>query len=457
VADHSAAPALAPTSPAAIDMAAAQPAVEDIGMQSPASEAQAQEDVLQPNLSPAAGKTSIEFVRARPPKNLPPRRGFDTTPAAQNPPAAAGRRAGAPATALPPADDLFQPKDTDRSPQAWRARLAQAALQEAQAAQPGQPTPAATSMPTPAPQAVAGASAAASVPTPAPAASPPDRPIASGQPPAPLPEATRRFLQPLVGIDPASTRIHRDAAADQVAAAYAADAVTAGDDIALAAGKNVEAPETIGVLAHELTHVARQRTPRFVPPIIRNAPGRSPVAANSEESIAQQAEARVIQAVHEAGSPDPPTAPRAQATPPPSAQAPAPAAEQPPDRTRPWGNLPAPWEPLPAWMTTPSALAAPAPPFVPAASSVPASPPAPAAPAPAAISAPAVVGAAPQPAAPAVQRAAQSRTLEQPTAPEPSPAPPPAAEQVAPDLDALARQVYAVLKRRLATERRREG
>jgi hypothetical protein len=46
------------------------------------------------------------------------------------------------------------------------------------------------------------------------------------------------------------------------------------------------------------------------------------------------------------------------------------------------------------------------------------------------------------------------RAVEEPAA---TPAGAPAPEPAAPDLDALARQVYDVLKRRLAAERRREG
>jgi hypothetical protein len=55
-----------------------------------------------------------------------------------------------------------------------------------------------------------------------------------------------------------------------------------------------------------------------------------------------------------------------------------------------------------------------------------------------------------------VLRAAADREVEE-TAPAASPAPAQGPESPAPDLDALARQVYDVLKRRLAAERRREG
>jgi hypothetical protein len=120
---------------------------------------------------------------------------------------------------------------------------------------------------------------------------------------------------------------------------------------------------------------------------------------------------------------------------------PQPAAHNPPPiaRSDDWGGLPAPWEPLPQWFDAPkpaemsaSAISAPtrsAPPAQPAVPHHRAS------------------------SAPPVQLAETGRLLDAPPAlstPAQAPAQPPA-----PDLDALARQVYAVLKQRLAAERRR--
>jgi hypothetical protein len=55
-----------------------------------------------------------------------------------------------------------------------------------------------------------------------------------------------------------------------------------------------------------------------------------------------------------------------------------------------------------------------------------------------------------------VQRAEQGRTLEAPVAAAAPASGPEPDKPVAPDLDLLARQVYAALKRRLDAERRRQ-
>ncbi|HEX9371314.1 MAG TPA: DUF4157 domain-containing protein, partial [Roseiflexaceae bacterium] len=269
--------------------------------------------------------------------------------------------------------------------------------------------------------------------------------------PSPLPEPARRFLQPLVGIDPGGVRVHRGVLADQVASAYAADAVTIGEDVALAAGHEDSAPETLGLLAHELTHVARQRDPRFVPPAIDSARAPDgdtlypvPPTTGDEEALAQRVEVQVAQVarvqVNQSGTPQP-AAVREAIKEMPQHAAPAYAAS--PDHrsltadpapagpaARPWGNLPAPWEPLPVWDSVPEA--------------------------------PAATQVAPRPhvepsaavAAPVVQRAARNRVLDE-AAPLPTVEPAPVEQAPEPDLDALAHQVYAVLKRRLAAERRR--
>src|SRR5207253_6172838 len=128
----------------------------------------------------------------------------------------------------------------------------------------------------------------------------------------PLSQRARRFLQPLVGIDPASVHVHRDAIAEHLADVYQADAITVGDDVAIAAGHPDDTPETLGLLAHEFTHVARQREPRFVPPIARvmnsastsaNMPGNMTPGRLSdpadEEALAQQVERRVTRVAEE--------------------------------------------------------------------------------------------------------------------------------------------------------------
>jgi hypothetical protein len=262
-------------------------------------------------------------------------------------------------------------------------------------------------------------------------------------------EANRRFLRAAVGVDPATVHLSRGQDAGRLTSAYRADAVTIGDDVALAPGRGDETAEGLGLLAHELTHVARRRDPTAIPPIARPSEQRpgfrpaSPGPATDEEALARTVEAQTVRAARMRFAP--PIASgsvgSAAARPvdkPDGAQAASPVEDAPagPDRGR-WGNLPAPWEPLPDWLAPSRSVEAPPLPVVTVA------------PAPPAFTTP------PQPGAPVVHAAETARTL-----PAPQQRETPAQEQApapAPDIDALARQVYAVLKRRLAAERRRSG
>jgi hypothetical protein len=262
-------------------------------------------------------------------------------------------------------------------------------------------------------------------------------------------EANRRFLRAAVGVDPATVHLSRGQDAGRLTSAYRADAVTIGDDVALAPGRGDETAEDLGLLAHELTHVARRRDPTAIPPIARPSERRpgfrpaSPGPAMDEEALARTVEAQTVRAARMRFAPPitPGSAGSAAARPidkPDGAQAASPVEETPvaPDRGR-WGNLPAPWEPLPAWLAPSRSVEAPPLPVVTVA------------PAPPAFTTP------PQPGAPVVHAAETARTL-----PAPQQRETPAQERTqtpAPDIDALARQVYAVLKRRLAAERRRSG
>ncbi|MGC9039393.1 MAG: eCIS core domain-containing protein, partial [Roseiflexus sp.] len=265
-----------------------------------------------------------------------------------------------------------------------------------------------------------------------------------------LSESNRRFLRAAVGVDPATVRVARGPEAARVAAAYRADAVTFGDDVALAPARGDETAEGLGLLAHELTHVARRHDSTAIPPIVRppeQRPGLRPAPpgpSTDEESLARTVEAQMIQAArmrfappvmpaHTGASTAPPVQASEQVHPAPSS-ADVPDA---PERAR-WGNLPAPWEPLPDWLAPPRP-AAEAPPL----------PVVTVAPAPPALTGPQQAG------APIVRTAETARALPavqraETTAPAQEASP-------APDLDELARQVYAVLKRRLAVERRRSG
>jgi hypothetical protein len=239
----------------------------------------------------------------------------------------------------------------------------------------------------------------------------------------PLREQTRRFLRPLLGIDPAQVAVYRGPLAGRLADTYQADALSSGAAVVLGPGHSEESPADLGLLAHELTHVARRTAARFVPPL--QDPGRVPAPHIAlEEGLAEQVQQQVVEQAH--------------------AQAPSAAAPSTPAADDDWGGLPAPWQPLPDWMRRRPIEAR-----APEARGPETAPAAPAAPVPPA--------AAPVPAAapPPVQR--QEHAAPQPPARSAAaaPEPPPPQSQPEPDLDELARQVYAVLKRRLSLENRR--
>lgn len=90
-------------------------------------------------------------------------------------------------------------------------------------------------------------------------------------PPASLGEPARAFLRPLLGVDPASVPLHEGVDAGAAAAARDADALAVGERIlAPPAAASGNTPESLGLLAHEVTHVARRRSPSFVPPLLRD-------------------------------------------------------------------------------------------------------------------------------------------------------------------------------------------
>lgn len=283
----------------------------------------------------------------------------------------------------------------------------------------------------------------------------------------PVSMRARRFLKPFIGADPREIRVHRGPASARFVSAQRADAVTVGDEIFLAAGHAGDEPETLGLLAHELTHVMRSHDPRFIPPVVDGRDSSAmathdtspaahdyavapPASIDEEElallvehQVARQARNSAEQLVH---------TPPVQAGLPVSLETQASPARQAAVRTS-WGGLPAPWEPLPTWLVS---------------APVPLQPPQPsathdgsdtshwgsAASTPMSSNAGMSAGAG-QKATPVVQRAGLERGREH------------AQEQTAqqesllkqrepdPDLDQLARQVYMVLKRRLDVERRR--
>lgn len=342
---------------------------------------------------------------------------------------------------------LFQSPGADRSPAAWMARLtgkrpadATAPPHAIEETPPPPPGVGATEPSTRAhsPQLVAARSGV----------------VGADAGTTPLPETARRFLRPLVGIDPASAPLSRDARATEVTAAYRADAVTDGNVTLLAAGNDDESPETLGLIAHELTHVARRRDPQFIPPIARAADrdgapfagatstAGATVLLEDDEAVARRVERRVVRAARayraaEGGTPRlrADVGDRAGAVDNPgdgfAPEPPRAAHIREPDE---WNGLPAPWEPLPDWMDTPAPVAATE----------------------TTIGGAAMAGLALPPVAPIAQRAGEERPTEGESA-TPSPAPRGPHPPVEADLDALARQVYGILKRRLALERRSAG
>lgn len=290
------------------------------------------------------------------------------------------------------AETLFAPRATDRSPQAWLARLTRQAQQEQRQAH---------------------------------------------RRPEPVSQRARAVLRPLLGIDPGEVPIYRDAQAAQATSDLGADALSVDTHIELAPGTGAETPETLGLLAHELTHTARRQQPRFIPPVAqvhtRAGDGSPAPEMLDEEKLALRVERQVRRAATGQSG--------ASVT----AHGMQRGGDSPGTRGI-WGNLPAPWEPLPAWLTSASAFSGPgaSPPATPLA---PPSPPA---------QAPPVTWQAPAEAD--TRRAGRERSVGDTDeegasvqdAPEHTPTQEP--EQ---DLDDLARQVYNVLKRRLGVEQRR--
>jgi hypothetical protein len=123
----------------------------------------------------------------------------------------------------------------------------------------------------------------------------------------PLSASTRRFLEPIVGVDPASVNVYQ--APHGADATRGADAVTVGDDIVLAAGQAGESPRALGLLAHELTHVALERA----------APSQAPVNAAADAQTS--APTRAIESETEAEGIDQPLARQASGAQPPDMQA----------------------------------------------------------------------------------------------------------------------------------------
>ena len=261
----------------------------------------------------------------------------------------------------------------------------------------------------------------------------------------------RRFVKPLVGVDPADVQFKRGAQAQNVLDTARADALTVGDSVLLtSSATDLSSPETIGLIAHELTHVARSRKPRYVPPVLQESgqddlQAPSPLFTGDDEPLARHVQGTV----REMARGKMPAMQNAVASP---------EIERSEEVRAPWGDLPAPWEPFPSWARWPEATpqrgdssdsGAGMADFVFGYASTLPSP---------ASSAPSVsdsAGSTESSGASPVQPAERDRLQTDRDGTDTSEksgdqrgAPPP-------DLDILAQQVHEILKRRLAAERRR--
>ena len=352
------------------------------------------------------------------------------------------------------AAELFAPRDTDRSPQAWLARLNKQAQRERQ-----QETRSASTSASLVPRAAQARQSGRRK-----ASSHPSSVVRNARHAEPAAQSARMFLKPLLGIDPASVPVYRDAQAEEEAARERADALSDGETIAMAPEHSAQTPETLGLLAHELTHVARSQNPRFVPPIVRvESSALAPSWETSdEEALALQVERQTRQVARSAQAPVIASVGVTGAVHSPGESAHSEHISSAPDPARPiWGSLPAPWEPLPDWLapSPPAQIESPQPEMeFSTASGNAAMPVAPS------LSAPITFAPGESRSertfTSAFRRAGLERSSEAPgegtESLESAASSPAAAHAPEPDLDALARQVYDLLKRRLSVEQRRE-
>ena len=84
-------------------------------------------------------------------------------------------------------------------------------------------------------------------------------PIAPPLEPVRLSGATRRFLEPLVGFDPNEVSVYTGEDASRVTRDLRADAAAQHGAVLLPDASNLETPAQLGLLAHELIHVAQQQ------------------------------------------------------------------------------------------------------------------------------------------------------------------------------------------------------
>ena len=261
--------------------------------------------------------------------------------------------------------------------------------------------------------------------------------VQQGTQPVQLLESTRTFLTPLIGFDPSLARVFVGASASEFTSSLNADGATVGTDVYMNNGFIEQSPEGLGLLAHELTHVGQNLQPNFVPPMLQNVNEQQDFTGESLETQARAVEARVTNtasmfvpgmALEAVSARQTSTAPTASSN---SSR----------NTADVWNGLPAPWEAMPNLNTSPSDFVT--------------------------VIAPSSVGSSSSSTstgfAPVAESSSASVQLAESDRPSDNPDNQPAGaaggqpQPPAQDMDLLAQQVYEILKRRLSSERRREG
>jgi hypothetical protein len=111
----------------------------------------------------------------------------------------------------------------------------------------------------------------------------------AGSPGRPLPSDVVTRLRAAVGPGVEAMRVHDDDAADEMARAHRADAVTVGSDVFFRQGQlNPREPRGFGLLVHEATHVVERSRPGA------SWHGATTSGARAEENLALAREAAVL-------------------------------------------------------------------------------------------------------------------------------------------------------------------
>ncbi len=252
--------------------------------------------------------------------------------------------------------------------------------------------------------------------------------------PLQLQESTRNFLLPLIGFDPSQASIFVGPLATNFTSSLNADGATVATDVYLNNGFEEQTPEGLGLLAHELTHVGQNLDVAFVPPMLQTDTSQN----NSNQS--PETQARIVEArvTNTANRFVPAISLDAQNLDSQPLNAPLNTMNTPNlssnDQPDAWDGLPAPWEAMPSFTNQTRSTNQ-------TSSSTPSTN---------------YVTPAPVQSYSDVQLAEVGRD-EAGSQDNADPGAPATHQPPAQDMDAMAQQVYEILKRRLSSERRRVG